>query len=687
MARSGTDIAHRMHGATISSPDIPKTPFPTGVARAGVVAALIIALPGPRHALAQQESPAARRGTVVAFRIEAPTLALTGIPSSLTITALDADGGVATGFSGVPDAVTGFASREGAVRFENGVAALENVIFSGRGNITIGVRVGPVKAEAPVRVIPGWLSLLPPLLAIALALLFRQVLISLFAGIWIGAFFIYDYSVFKGLLRALDNYLIKALADPDHAAIVLFSMILGGMVGVLAKSGGTQGIVNMLRGRALDYRKGQIASWAMSLMMFFDDYANVLLVGNTMRPLTDRLRISREKLSYLVDASAAPVVSLFFISTWIGFEVGLLDAAMSSLDMGRNAYITFLYSTPYRFYSIFSIVFVFFIARTGRDFGPMLKAEARARATGETLREGSTPLMDKELTEMVAAEVEKPRWYNGLVPIVVVIVTVIAGLFYSGYQNLGPGATRSISTILGSANSYHVLMWAAFAGAVTAVAMVVWQRILGLQEAIDAWLQGCRSMIVAMTILLSAWGIGAITVDLHTADYIIIGTRDILSPHLIPMLTFLVAAFTGFSTGSSWGTMAILYPLVIPLSVMAGADLSPALAEAIFLGTIASVLSGSVFGDHCSPISDTTILSSMSAGCDHIDHVKTQIPYAVTVMLVSAAIGYLPTGFGVPFYVSVPLGLVIVVLPIYLFGRRSYTPDEPAGRPAEPVEA
>ncbi|MFO7767730.1 MAG: Na+/H+ antiporter NhaC family protein [bacterium] len=630
--------------------------------------------PPGREPIEGEQAPEEIR--VEQIEVELPSLVLTGIPSEITLRAIGPGGEVAETFQGTLDRFQGFSFQEEEIRFTDGVALLKGVTFDRRGMAEVRVAFGDASGTAQVRVIPGWLSLVPPLLAIALALIFKQVLISLFAGIWIGAIFIYDYSIFTGLLRALDTYVIGAVADPDHAAIILFSMTLGGMVGILAKSGGTQGIVNIMREKALDYRKGQIASWAMSMLMFFDDYANVLLVGNTMRPFTDRLRISREKLAYLVDASAAPVVSLFFISTWIGFEVGLLDQALQVAGLEQNAYITFLKSTPYRFYSVFSIVFVFFIAWSGRDFGPMLAAEKRARETGETLRPGSVPLMDKELSEMVAADVEKPRWYNGLVPIIVVIVSVIAGLFYSGYQNLAAGDAATLTNLLGGANSYHVLMWAAFAGAVTAAAMVVTQRILSLQETLDAWIQGCKSMVVAMTILVSAWGIGAITVDMKTADYIIFGTQDILSPHLIPMLTFVIAAFTGFSTGSSWGTMAILYPLVVPLSVAAGMGLPEATAGAIFLGTIASVLSGSVFGDHCSPISDTTIMSSMSAGCDHIDHVKTQIPYAVTVMLVSAAVGYLPTGWGLQWYISIPIGLVVVVLPIYIFGRRSRVPGE-----------
>jgi Na+/H+ antiporter NhaC len=621
-----------------------------------------------------------RAQEAAAVRVELPSIALTGVPAVVRISVVDESGEVLTGLEGPLTALEGVTSPTPPV-LAGGVVELTDATFRKAGRAGVTAAWGTLRGSASVRVIPGWLSVVPPLLAIALALIFRQVLISLFAGVWIGAIFLYDNNIFLGLLRTLDNYVIGSLANPDHAAIVLFSMTLGGMVGILAKSGGTQGIVNLLKDRALDYRKGQIASWTMSMLMFFDDYANVLLVGNTMRPFTDRLRISREKLSYLVDASAAPVVSLFFISTWIGFEVGLLDAAIHSLGLDRNAYITFLQSTPFRFYSIYSIVFVFFIGWSGRDFGPMLAAERRAREKGEVLRIGSTPLMDKEMTEMVAAETEHARWYNGLVPILVVIAAVIGGLFYSGFQNLEPGRAATLSNILGSANSYHVLMWSAFLGSITAAGMVLVQRILTLQETLDAWLQGLKSMVVAMTILVSAWAIGAITVDLKTADYIIFGTKDILSPHLIPMLTFLIAAFTGFSTGSSWGTMAILYPLVIPLALAAGNGLSAGMGETIFLGTIASVLSGSVFGDHCSPISDTTIMSSMSAGCDHIDHVKTQIPYALTVMLVAAVFGYLPTGFGAPFWATIPLGLVAVVVPIYLFGRRSRRPDEPVPPP------
>ncbi len=633
---------------------------------------LVVASPGAAAARTPQ-GPAA-------LRLEVPEIALTGVPARVVVSVVGEAGEVLGDLETGTLRLSGLETTE-PLTVSAGQVVLRDARFPHAGRVEVEVTLEGLRAVETVRVVPGWLSIVPPLLAIALALIFRQVLISLFAGVWIGAFFLYDYNLFTGLLRTLDTYVIGSLADPDHAAIILFSMTLGGMVGILAKSGGTQGIVNLLRKRALDYRKGQIASWTMSLLMFFDDYANVLLVGNTMRPFTDRLRISREKLAYLVDASAAPVVSLFFISTWIGFEVGLLDAAINSLGLDRNAYITFLQSTPFRFYSIFSIVFVFFIAWTGRDFGPMLAAEKRAREKGEVLREGSTPLMDKEMTEMVAAEVEHPRWYNGLVPIIVVILAVIGGLFYSGWQNLEPDQAATLSNILGSANSYHVLMWAAFMGSVTAAGMVLFQRLLTLQETLDAWIQGLKSMVVAMTILVSAWAIGEITVDLKTADYIIFGTQDILSPHLIPMLTFLIAAFTGFSTGSSWGTMAILYPLVIPLSLAAGAQLPAGTGETIFLGTIASVLSGSVFGDHCSPISDTTIMSSMSAGCDHIDHVKTQIPYAVTVMLVAAAVGYLPTGFGVPFWITVPIGLVLVVLPVYVFGRRSRIPDEPVPPP------
>jgi Na+/H+ antiporter NhaC len=506
-----------------------------------------------------------------------------------------------------------------------------------------------------------------------LALALRQVFISLFAGIWLGATFIYYYNPAVGLMRVLDHYVVNALADPDHTPIVLFTLVLGGMVGIIARSGGTQGIINQLSKMAKHPRGGQLATWLMGLFIFFDDYANTLIVGNTMRPITDRVRISREKLAYIVDSTAAPVVSIAVISTWIGFEMGLVKSTFQYLGLSRNIYLTFLQTIPYRFYCIMAVVFVFLIAASKRDFGPMLTAERRALRTGKLLRDNSAPLSDKTLSEITAPPGAPLRWYNAVIPILVVILVTLIGLWYNGRSNLISEGIQdfSLKSIIGKAQAFPVLMWSSFAGALTAGILAISQGILNLRKTLEAWISGVKSMIYAMVILVLAWSIGSICQDLHTADYVISITKGLLSPRLLPLMTFIIAAFISFATGTSWGTMTILVPIVIPMAYhFTRTGFSPATAEAILVGTIASVLSGAVFGDHCSPISDTTIMSSMASGSDHIDHVRTQIPYALAAGLVALMVGYLPAGFGLSPLISIPAGILLLICIVYLIGKK-----------------
>ncbi|MBM3324721.1 MAG: Na+/H+ antiporter NhaC family protein, partial [Calditrichaeota bacterium] len=268
----------------------------------------------------------------------------------------------------------------------------------------------------------GFLSILPPLVAIALALLLRQVIIALLAGIWLGATFLNFGNPALGLLRTLDTYLVRALSDSDHVAIVLFTLILGGMVGIISRSGGMRGLVAALAHRARTPRRAQLLTWLSGLVIFFDDYASCLLVGHGMRPLCDRHRVSREKLSYIVDSTGAPITSMLIISTWIGFEIGLIGDAYHSLGFDVNSYWIFIQSIPYRFYTIFALILVFLVAALSRDVAGMWKAEVRARTTGELVRPGAVPLSG---VDRLAAEDEQklagPAFYAWL-PILVVII-------------------------------------------------------------------------------------------------------------------------------------------------------------------------------------------------------------------------------------------------------------------------
>jgi len=524
----------------------------------------------------------------------------------------------------------------------------------------------------------GWISILPPLLAISLALIFRQVLVALLCGVWLGATLIENGNVLTGLLRTLDTYLVRALADPDHVSVVLFSLLIGGMVGMISRSGGTAGLVMKLTRLCRTPRSTQLTGWLMGVLVFFDDYANSLIVGPAMRPLCDRTRVSREKLSYIVDSTAAPVASLAMISTWIGFEIGLISDAFRSLGAEVNSYWIFVQTIPYRFYTIIALALVALVAILSRDVGSMWRAEVRARTTGKVLRDGAVPMADFESLEKKGGDIVPGPMYFAWAPILVFLIVALGGLYADGVANCGD-SSAPLYKIIGASNAFRVLMWGAFAGVFTAALLPLLKRKLKLQAVLDAFLSGVQSMNIAVIILILAWALGQICKDMGTAQTVVGWIEPVLSPRLLPAAVFVTAAVISFATGTSWGTMAILMPIAVPAAHhMIGTDLSagqPVLNTA-FLSTIGAVLTGSIFGDHCSPISDTTILSSMCSGGDHIDHVRTQMPYAVFGAIAALLVGYIPTGFGVSPWPCAAVGLLCAWLWIRYVGRPvpNYTP-------------
>ncbi len=614
------------------------------------------------------------------LEINSPSVVLANIPFTVTISAVDSYGNVISDFSDTLNCDGIWQKQDGSAiklnqigPFEHGKYVIENVVVSQLGNQNFQFQFNEIEKDQGFYVLPGILSILPPILAIFLALLLRQVVLSLFFGIWLGAIFINGYQPIIGFLRSLDQYVIGAIADPSHTPVIVFSLLLGGMVGIMSKCGGTAGIVQSLSKYAKNRRSGQVATWAMGIFIFFDDYANTLVVGNTMRPLTDKLRISREKLSYIVDSTAAPIASIAIISTWVGFQSGLIDDALKANGMEGVGYFIFFDSIGYSFYSIFTLFAVFLIGFTGRDFGSMLTAETRVTKTGAVLRDGAVPVTDTQEMEIGEDKDGIPlRWYNAIVPVLVMIVVSFAGLYYSGYQSLGVEAGSSnIIQIIGAADPFAALMWGTTVSVFVAGAMAMSQKILTMTETIDAWLTGMKAMLLAIVILILAWSIGAICKDLNTAGYIVQATKGLFTPHFLPALTFIIAAVIAFATGTSWATMAILTPLVVPLShqMSIEAGLSADLTSTILVATVAAVLSGSVFGDHSSPISDTTIMSSMASGSDHIDHVRTQIPYALLAAFAGILFGYLPAGFGISPIILIPIGIIAIYFFLRFFGK------------------
>jgi len=526
----------------------------------------------------------------------------------------------------------------------------------------------------------GFWSLVPPIIAIVLAFKTKQVLPSLFAAVFVGATIIAGGNIFVGFSETVTGYIRGSVASSWNAGIIVFDMGLGGMIGIISAAGAAKAIADWLAKKATTAKSGMVATWAMGLLIFFDDYSNTLLVGNTMRPLTDKLKISREKLAFLTDSTAAPVASMALISTWIAYELGLLRDAFDAIGVEINTYSAFLNSIPFRFYSLIMLGFVLFIAFTGRDYGPMLRAERRARLEGKLYEDGATPLASDELTKMEVKEGVPHRVINAFLPILTVILTVMAGLYITGKTavmagentalinavNNSPFAFTTIRDVVGNADAPVALMWAAFLGSAVALGLVLFQKILTFEEAMKAWVDGAKSLTMAIFVLVMAWSIGSVCKDLGTAGYLVSLLEGKISAGVVPLVVFLLGCLIAFATGTSWGTTAILMPIAVPLVyTLSGGD-----TGTILYATIGAVFTGAVFGDHCSPISDTTIMSSMASASDHIDHVKTQIPYALTVALIAVVVGYLPAAIiGLNPFISLIIGYALAFCAVRFIGK------------------
>ena len=509
----------------------------------------------------------------------------------------------------------------------------------------------------------GWLALLPPLVAIVLAIWTKQVIISLFLGIWMGSTILQGWNPLLGFLDSFSHHLIEnSLADSWNIGIIVFCLVIGGMVGVIGKLGGTKAVANIVVQKAQNAKMTQLSAALLGVCMFIDDYANSMIVGNTMRPLTDSNRISREKLAYICDSTAAPVSSMVPISTWIAMELGLIAAGLSSVGIETNSLFVFFQSIPFRFYSLFSLALVFILIGSGKDYGAMLSAEIRARATGQVYEEGSSPMISVDSSILPEDGVDGSIW-DMLIPIGIFIIVTIWGLYYNGHE-----AGKSIMASFGDADASIVLTWAAFTGSITAIILGSIKKVLPFSKGIDAFIGGMKSMLIAVSILALAFSLKSVISEMQLAEWLVASTKGILSGSVLPLLVFITAMVISFATGTAWGTNSILMPLVIPIA--AGVSGASREVTPLILSTIGAVLTGAVFGDHCSPISDTTILSSSGAGSDHIAHVRTQIPYATTAAIVAGIVGFIPTGFGISPWISLLIGIAVLFGIVQYLGKK-----------------
>ena len=558
-------------------------------------------------------------------------------------------------------------------------------------------------AEAFAALYGVW-TLIPPLLALLLAFLTRNVILSLFLGVLSGTWMVAIVSgdllgSITGAFFNSTDYFIGTLADRWDAGIIMQVLVIGALIALITRMGGMRAIADLVVKVAKGPRSAQITMWISSWVIFFDDYANALIIGPIMRPLCDKYRISREKLAYIVDSTAAPVAGIMLISTWIGTELVNINEGLTIAGItGVTAYGIFIDTIPYRFYNIMALFFVFATAFLLRDFGPMLKAEVRARTTGATINPGSEVMetekvVDEEKEEIkenygilkTSKKVTPPNIWNALIPVGVLIISAVVLFYTNGAAAVGAEALEGLSFFEAVREAYSasdasiVLFQAGLLACIVAIIMGFVEKIFTLKDGIETWAHGMKSMLFVCIVLILAWSIGSVIGDLGTAHFLVSNLSDVLPQFIVPALIFIIAAIVSFATGTAYGTMAILLPLCIPLAAaivgITGMEItSSGSAYAYILMCSSAVLTGAIFGDHSSPISDTSILSSMGAGCSLIDHVMTQIVYAVTVGVVVIA-GYILVGLGLNVWITLLIMAVILVLVLLFAGKKVPTWD------------
>ncbi|EAK7235490.1 Na+/H+ antiporter NhaC family protein [Campylobacter upsaliensis] len=547
----------------------------------------------------------------------------------------------------------------------------------------------------------GFITLLPPFIAIILAFITKDVILSLFMGVLSGTFllslasniFFVDtialINIYDTLVESFSkiiSYVLKSTSDPVNAGIILQILCIGGLVALITKMGGAKAIALQFAKRAKTAISAQLNTWFIGLLIFFDDYANLLIVGPIMRPLADKFKISREKFAFIIDSTAAPVAGIAIISTWIGLEVSLIKNAYASIGIDNiSAFGIFVETIPYRFYNIFMLFFVALTAIMGREFGSMYAAQIRAKTTGQIAPMPKSAALDTaELEDQFLAPKDgiEIRAFDAIVPVMTLIILAILGFYFNGFSVLegeelakakaNPLSFETLRSAFGSADSSIVLFQAALFAAIVAIFIGVRRRIFNIKEAIETWIYGWKTMIFTIVLLLLAWSLSSIVKDLGTSTFITHLLADKLPEFILPATIFAFASLISFAIGTSYGTMGVLMPLAVPLAFevakLNGLE-SGALHHYMVLN-ISCVLTGAIFGNHCSPISDNVILSSMSAKCDHMEHVRTQIPYALFICAISLFTGYIPTALGLSVWLVLPLNFILITLLLRIIGKK-----------------
>ena len=492
----------------------------------------------------------------------------------------------------------------------------------------------------------GWISILPPVLAIVIAIWRKQVYLSLLFGIFFAWLIIDHWHPWLSFMDTVEA-LVRVFREPGNTRTIMFSALVGALILMVQKSGGVQGFVNLMdkllkrlesKDKETKRKIVQFLAWLTGVIIFVETSISSLTVGTIFRPVFDKLKIPREKLAYIADSSSAPMSILFPLNAWGAFIM------MELAKVGFSNPLSVLFkSMAYNFYPIFALIMVPVLIFTGLDYGPMLKAERRARKTGKVLDDNAKPMLSDTLVKAKPLKKTKHRAYNMIIPIATMVLMMPVMMSYTGWEkgmqllrlmHEEPTLINKIIFSLAKGSGSTSVLIAVIIAILTGYVLYRIQGIIRTNQMVDITLKGISELMPLALLMMLAFAIGAVTLELKTGEYIASATKDWLSPGLLPFLTFLISGFIAFSTGTSWGTFAIMIPIAAPMAQNMGAD--------VYM-SIAAALGGGVFGDHSSPISDTTIISSMASASDHIDHVKTQLPYALTAGAL-AALFYLVLG-------------------------------------------
>lgn len=504
-----------------------------------------------------------------------------------------------------------------------------------------------------------WWSLMPVLVAVVLAIVTKRIGVSLLFSIGTGITLLMLQNMYSE--KSITVFEIEKLFSRDHILIVLFAVFVSITITFITTTGGIQSLLIKLENRIKTRKKAQFWVWLMGLTVFFDDYANSLIVGNTMRPITDKNGVSREKLAYIVDSTAAPIAAIAIVSTWVAVEMSYIQTApfskeLSSLD--QTVFTVFINSLKYSYYPILTLFFILVMVQSGRDFGPMYKAEIAAK------------------------KVESPNSLHGLppiyiatIPIVCLVAVSLALVFLTGWINfpIGEEKVYGVSLLLKNADVVGSLLIGSIVSVCSAFIFYLRYKSRTQLSVVNSLKNSLKEILPAIYVLALTWGLAQVIENCGTGNFIASALKtSFIRIEYLPLIIFILSGVISFSTGTSWGAMAIVYPISFAIfwSLCQNHNLQLESNLPILYQITAAVLAGAVFGDHCSPISDTTVLSSTACQCSHLAHVKTQMPYAISVSIISC-VCYLSTALmSLQWYWSMLLGGILVFMLLYLFGKR-----------------